>query len=107
MQNQVQLKNDFVTTSYSVFFVAGNPWDANNIHWNPARLIHNSSLQINPPAPWPQFSFEVRNIMDTITEEVPIDPLQLDLGTRTQATADFLGFPLTGRVWLASLSWQP
>lgn len=106
VQNHLQLHNGPISLTYNTFFVAGNPWDATNIYWSPQRLIHNGHLHIHPPLPWPTLSLEMRNMGNSMTEQAPIDPLQPDLGSRTQAVSDFIGYPIPGRVWLCTLSWS-
>ena len=106
LQNHLQIHDGPISLTYNTFFVAGNPWDATNVYWSPQRLIHNAHLHIRPSAPWPSLSLEMRNITNTITEQAPIDPLQPDLGLRRQAVSDFIGYPIAGRVWLCTLSWN-
>ena len=106
VQNHLTLHNKSMSFTYNTFFVAGNPWDATNVYWSPQRFIHNANLHIRPPNPWPTLSLEMRNIANNITEQVPIDPLQPNLGIRTQAVSDFMGYPIAGRVWLCTLSWK-
>ena len=106
VQNHMQIRNKVMSLTYNTFFVAGNPWDATNVYWSPQRLIHNAHLNISSAHPWPSLSLEMRNIANTITEQVPTDPLQPELGLRTQAVSDFIGYPIAGRVWLCTLSWK-
>lgn len=106
VQNHIQILNESLSLTYNTFFVDGNPWDATNVYWSPQRLIHNAHLHFFLPYPWPSLSLEMRNIADAITEQVPTDPLQPELGLRTQAVSDFIGYPIAGRVWLCTLSWK-
>lgn len=106
LQNHLQLQDGPISLTYNTFYVAGNPWDATNIYWSPQRFIHNAHLHIRPPNPWPTVSLELRNIANTITEQAPIDPLQPELGIQTQAVSDFIGYPIAGRVWMCTLSWN-
>jgi outer membrane receptor protein involved in Fe transport len=104
--SQTNINYGSVRAGHGVYFVDGNPTDAINRYWSPPRMMHNVSLQWDGEGIRPSIAIEVRNMANKITEETEIDPLQPALGLRTQAVSDFIGYPMPGRFWMCTLSWN-
>ena len=63
-------------------------------------------LRGQPSAKWPSFELAVRNLMDSLVEVVPRNPLDRQDDSRmVQPLTDFTGYPLPGRTFLFSVRW--
>ena len=98
--------NDKARITHNMYYTDGTPTDAVNRYWSTQRLLHNITLQWSGLGWIPTISLELRNMLNTQTEKTLIDPLQPDLGFRDQAVADFIGYPIPGRFFMFSLSWN-
>jgi vitamin B12 transporter len=86
----------------------GNYWDATNWYRSAPRSLLGASVQLQPGARWPRLEAGVSNLLDVQVQVVDQNPLQPQHSARVvQATTDFAGHPLPGRVWTIGLRWDP
>ncbi len=90
------------TWSYS----DGNYWDATNFYRAAPRSLHGAFLRLAPDPAWPSLELSVLNLADRIVEVVPRNPLDETDDSRIVASiTDYVGYPLPGRTWMATLRW--
>ncbi len=96
-----------VRVGHTWSYAAGNYWDATNWYLSPPRSIHNAFLRVRPTPAWPALALDVLNLTDTLVEIVPRNPLdETDPNRIVQGVTDFVGYPLPGRTFLLSLTWD-
>ena len=102
---QIWWQGNYFSLGNELYWIDGNYWDAANQNQAPRRLIHNTTLRLT----WKSWQSEItgRNIWNKIVAEVPVDPLNPDLGKHPEAIQDFLGYPLIGRTFVFSITWIP
>jgi outer membrane receptor protein involved in Fe transport len=81
--------------------------DAANLQRQATRAFHGLSLRTTPFRAGPTLELEVRNVADRRTDVVPRDPLAGDATPVQVPVTDFVGYPLPGRTFWATLSWTP
>lgn len=106
LQHQLKLKNDYASIQHVWFFIDQNYSESTNRYLYPTRSFHNIELASNQKGFFPSASLAFRNLLNTITEEALLDPLQPALGKREQAVSDFIGYPLPGRHLFLTLTWN-
>ena len=86
---QIWWQGNYFSLGNELYWIDGNYWDAANQNQAPRRLIHNTTLRLT----WKSWQSEItgRNIWNKIVAEVPVDPLNPDLGKHPEAIQDFLG----------------
>ena len=90
------------TEAESTFF-----YDARELRPVPARVEHDVALRLSPNIAWrPTFTFEVDNVLDTRMQRVDL-PNGGATTTVDQSVADYLGYPLPGRAFYATLTVRP
>jgi vitamin B12 transporter len=98
---------DRVRLGHSWSYTAGTYWDATNWYLSPPRSIHGAFLRVQPTPAWPALAVDVLNLTDAFVEVVPRNPLdETDPNRIVQGVTDFVGYPLPGRTFLFSLTWD-
>ena len=105
-EHQLGLKHQFFSFQHRWSFIDQNYSDSTNHYRYPTRSFHNIELGSIEKGYFPAVSLVIRNLTNTITEETELDPLQPDLGAREQAISDFIGYPLSGRHFFLTLTWN-
>lgn len=96
-----------VRVGYDVSYTAPNFWDAGNLYQSAPRLFHGAFLRARPVERWPTVELSALNLGDTVTEVVPRNPADpADPSRAVAAITDFAGYPLPGRTFLLSVSWD-
>lgn len=106
LENQIKVEQKYVSLQYNWSFTDQNYTDATNYYLSPSRSIHNIEFASKLKNPFPEFSFTIRNLTNSITEETLLEPRQPNLGTRSQAISDFIGYPLSGRQIFFTATWN-
>lgn len=97
---------EWIRLGHTWSWTDGNYWDATNWFRSAPRSIHGVFLRGQPSATWPSFELAVRNVMDSLVEVVPRNPLDRQDDSRmVQPLTDFTGYPLPGRTFLFSVRW--
>jgi len=92
-----------VTLWGDVSFTSGNFLDAANNSQVPRRLLVGAGVKTRLSRHW-LLGVEVKNVTNTRVESVTLDPPpRPDLASVPRAVSDFLGYPLPGRAFYASL----
>ncbi len=98
---------DRIRIGHSWSYTAGTYWDATNWYLSPPRAIHGAFLRLRPTPDWPALAVDVLNLTDAFVEVVPRNPLDDNDPNRiVQGVTDFVGYPLPGRTFLISLTWD-
>ena len=94
--------------THSIRHIEGSFLDATNWIRTAPRTTQDIAVQVRPNPRWPIIEVGVQNLLDTITDVVPENPLNPANSTRrVEAVTDFGGHPLPGRTWTLSLRWRP
>ena len=101
------LLDDRVRLTHAIRHIAPNYLDATNWVRTAPRNTQDLTLQGRPNPRWPLIELGVQNLLDTITEVVPQNPLDPSSAPVVQPITDFAGHPLPGRTWTLSLRWNP
>jgi vitamin B12 transporter len=89
----------------SFSYTAGNTWDQANWFWAPPRALIglDAAFHVDDRL---TVELDALNLGNRITDVVPADPLNPGSGDTLQPVTDFIGWPLPGRTFLASLTWE-
>jgi hypothetical protein len=93
--------------AWQVDAVAGNAWDEANRTVAAPRILHGVALRLQRGPGWPAVTFEVRNLLDTRAQAMPLEPARPDGARVLRPITDFAGYPLPGRTALVTVRWTP
>jgi hypothetical protein len=94
---------------YEVDFAGADYLDLGRERLMPARLLHSAGVRVTlrtRPSGSLRLALEGRNLGDLRVSMVPLRPPQNGLSATPVAVADFFGYPLPGRSFLATLEWR-
>jgi len=95
-----------VRCGYGFSYAGPHAWDATGWFVAPARALHRAFVQVELTK-GPSVELEVRNLANATTETVPRNPLDpTDTATVRQPITDYVGYPMPGRSFLASVRWN-
>jgi iron complex outermembrane receptor protein len=94
---------------YELDFAGADYLDLGRERLMPARLLHAAGVRVTlhtrRGGTW-RLALEGRNLGDLRVAHVPLRPPQNGLSATPVAVADFFGYPLPGRSFLATLDWR-
>jgi vitamin B12 transporter len=94
---------------YEVDFAGADYLDLGRERLMPARVLHGAGVRVTRRTRRGgslRLAVEGRNLGDLRTAWVPLHPPQNGLSATPVAVADFFGYPLPGRSFLATLEWR-
>ncbi len=95
-----------VRLGHGFTYAAPHAWDATGWYVAPSRSLHRVFVEAEIPK-GPTVGLEVRNLANVSVETVPRNPLNPeDSETVQQAITDYVGYPLAGRAFVASVRWN-
>jgi outer membrane receptor protein involved in Fe transport len=97
-----------VELAYGLQLDSGNVLDRAGYRQSPDRHLHSASLSYRPSwLPDWRLTLEGRNLADERVALVPILPRPPgSTASAPQAVSDYMGFPLPGRAFYATLQWR-
>ena len=112
-----ELRRPWGQIFYSYYYVANHFLDQANLKPLAPRHIHSLGFLLQPVkllqslghrSPWSglTITFEIKNLLDTRTENLPLNPPLPGKKEYKQAIADFAGYPLPGRSFYLTVRWD-
>lgn len=91
--------------AYNFSLTGPNYLDTANLFASAPRPLHGLSVSVSPRPELPTLQLEVLNLLNRLTMQVPLDPLDPSSDPISKPLTDFSGYPLPGRSFFISLSW--
>ncbi|MBI5507743.1 MAG: TonB-dependent receptor [Deltaproteobacteria bacterium] len=98
----LQLGPEWLVLSYELSLASQTYLDLPNLWPVPRRLLHHAALKGQHAATGLGFGLTVTNVLDSDRQQIRLP----DGTTGVSALSDFLGYPIPGRSFVASLTWK-